>query len=143
MASYDLPHTATYQYAGVNFATTTTGKIPVPRKCTKGRVLDIAVYATTTFTQTTTAGAVEVGDGTTATKFANLSTGGTVAGNSVTGNDQTSGPVYQSTYFAANYNSGAGLHDLIVTFLAPTGGTPAGVGNVFIIMAWDEIQSYP
>jgi hypothetical protein len=143
MSQYDLPYVTTHTYPGVNFATTTTGKIPVPRKAAKGRVLDIACIATTTFTQTTTPGAVQVGDGTTAAIFGSLSMGGTAAGNSVTGNDQTSGPVYASTYFKQNYNSAGGLHDLIVTFLAPTGGTPAGAGTVFIYMGWDMIQSYP
>lgn len=133
---YDRPVFQTYTFPAVNFATGSSNKIPVPRKATQGRVVDIAVQATTTFTQTTTPGYVQVGDGTTPAAFAQLNMGATAANDTLSSGDQA---VYVATYQKGNYNSGAGLHDLIVTFVAPTGGTPAGAGTVIINMAWDQV----
>lgn len=139
MSQYDNPISLNYKFAAVNFATGSTAKIPVPYKAQGARVGDIAVVASVTFTQVTTPGLVQVGDGTTADKFASLNIGGTTSGNSIAGGDV--GGVYKAYYLAANYNSGAGLHDLIVTFVAPTGGTPAGTGDVYVSMLWDQIGS--
>lgn len=135
---YDNLRTVTYSYAAVNFASgNATHKVAVPRGCQMARVLDIMIEATVTFTQTTTPGLVQVGDGTTAAKFAQLSAGGTASGSTVGSGDQA---IWISNYLKGNYNSGAGLHDLTITFVAPTGGTPAGTGNVFITIGYDDIR---
>lgn len=140
MSQYDNLLEVTYAFAAVNFATTTTQKLPIPRTSKLARVLDIMVgQATVTFTQTTTPAAVQVGDGTTAAAFASLTIGGLVAGNTITGNDQAKG-VWIANYLAGNYNAGAGLHDLVATFVAPTGGTPAGTGTVYIVVGYDQIN---
>ena len=137
--AYDNLKTLTYGYAGVNFASgNATHKVAVPRAAQYARVLDIMVEATVTFTQTTTPGLVQVGDGTTANKFGQLSLGGTAAGSTIGSGDS---PVRTADYLKGNYNSGAGLHDLTITFVAPTGGTPAGTGNVFITIGYDQIQA--
>lgn len=135
---YDNLRPVTYSYAAVNFASgNATHKVTVPRGVQLARVLDIMVEATVTFTQTTTPGLVQVGDGTTANKFAQLSLGATASGSTIGSGDQA---IWQANYLKANYNSGAGLHDLTITFVAPTGGTPAGTGNVFICIGYDDIR---
>ena len=140
MSQYDQMIVETLRYPGVNFGGgTTTQKLPVPRGAQFARVLDLQVIASATFTQVTTPAEVQIGDGTTANKFSQLTVGGLVAGSSITGNDQTGG-TWISNYIAGNYNSGAGLHDLVATFVAPTGGTPAGTGDVIIILGWDQIE---
>lgn len=141
MSGYDNLISETLRYPAVNFGGgTTTQKIPVPCGAKLCRVLDIAVIASIVFTQVTTPALVQVGDGTTPNKFAQLTVGGLAAGNSITGNDQTGG-TWISNYLAANYNSGGGLHDLVATFVAPTGGSPTGTGDVLLRLGWDQIHT--
>lgn len=138
--AYDRLTSVCYTFPGVNFATTTTGKMKVPRGSQMARVLDILCSATVTFTQVTTPGQVQIGDGTTANAFAALTMGALAAGNTLGGSDVTNG-VFTAVYLAGNYNSGAGLHDLIATFLAPTGGTPAGTATVIVVVGYDQINT--
>lgn len=143
MSQYDDLNVVTYKYAALNFVSGAgTFKLPIPRSARFARVMDIMVVSTTTFTQTTTAALVQIGDGTTAAAFAQLSVGGTTAGNSITGQDQTGG-VWKGNYEAtANPAVGTAgvLHDLIMTIVAPTGGSPAGVGDVYVIVGYDQIN---
>ena len=140
MSQYDDLKTGTYKFAAVNFATGSTQKIVVPRTAKLARVLDIQLAnCTVAFTQVTTPALVQVGDGTTANAFAALTVGALAVGSSIGGADQTGG-IFTAVYQAGNYSSGAGLHDLIVTFVAPTGGTPAGTADVTILIGWDEIN---
>lgn len=92
----------------------------------KGRVSNILVYQVTeAFTATTTAGQILVGDGVTATLYANMSTGTTAIGATKSSADT------ELTYVAS------GTDELItVSFAAPTGGTPAGIGDVLITIDW-------
>lgn len=139
MSQYDDMITSSHAFPSVNFASGSTNKIKVPRGAKLGRVLDILVNATVLFTQVTTPAIVQVGDGTTPDIFATLTLGALAAGSTIGGGDVTNG-IFKSVYLAGNYASGAGLHDLTVTFVAPTGGTPAGTGTVLIIMGWDQIS---
>lgn len=138
-SGYDQLTSVSHSFPAVNFGTTTTAKIKIPRKATLARVMDILVTGTTLFTQVSTQAQIQVGDGSTPDIFAALFMGALAAGNTLGGSDSVAG-VYKAAYLAGNYNSGAGLHDLIVTFLAPTGGTPAGVGNVIVVVGYDQIQ---
>lgn len=139
MSQYDNLVTFSYDFNAVAFgAGTTTAKLPIPRGAQMARVLDIFVTATVVFTQVTTPALVQVGDGTTANKFAQLTVGGLAVGNTISGRD---GPIFQAVYNGPSYASGAGLHDLIATFVAPTGGSPTGTGNVQIIVGYDQIET--
>lgn len=139
MNGYDNLTPVSYSFAAVDFgAGDSTKKLKVPRGATMGRVLDILLAASETFTQTTTPGLVQVGDGTTADKFASLTCGALAAGSTLGGGD-VAGGVFESVYLAGNYNSGDGLHDLILTCVAPTGGTPAGIADVIVIVGYDQI----
>lgn len=148
MQGYDSNIVIPYKFAAMNFVTGAgTYKLPIPRSARFGRVMDIMVVSTTTFTQTTTDGIVQVGDGTTANAFAQLHVGGTAAGSSISGRDVTAQyGVWVANYIAAS-NPAVGvngvLHDLVMTIVAPTGGTPAGVGDVYVIVAYDQINRSP
>lgn len=139
MNGYDNLKTVCHSFAAVSLASgNVTKKLKVPRGAQMARVLDILMAASVTFTQTTTPAVVQVGDGTTADAFASLTVGALASGSTLGGGDVANG-VFKAVYLAGNYNSGAGLHDLIVTFVAPTGGTPAGTADVIVIVGYDNI----
>lgn len=140
MNGYDNLTPVSYSFAGVNLASgNVTKKLKVPRGAQLARVLDILAAASVTFTQTTTPAVVQIGDGTTADVFASLTLGALAAGSTLGGGD-VAGGVFKAVYLAGSYNSGNGLHDLIATFVAPTGGTPAGTADFTIIVGFDEIS---
>lgn len=148
MQGYDSSIGFPYKFAGLNFVSGAgTYKLPIPRSARFARILDIMVVATTTFTQTTTDAIVQIGDGVTANAFAQLHLGGLAAGSSISGRDLTSQfGVWNANYIALSNpavgNAGV-LHDLVMTIVAPTGGTPAGVGDVYVVVGFDQINRSP
>ena len=140
MNGYDNLKAVSYSFAGVNLASgNVTKKLKVPRGSQMARVLDILAAASVTFTQTTTPAVVQIGDGTTPDVFASLTLGALASGSTLGGGD-VAGGVFKAVYLAGAYNSGAGLHDLIATFVAPTGGTPAGTADFIIVVGYDVIS---
>lgn len=148
-SNYDSLYEVCYNFPSVNFATGSSQKMKIPRGAKMARVLDILVSATVLFTQVTTPAVVEIGDGTTANAFGQLSLGALAAGNTLGASDVVGGlfgvsnqfgNAAAAVYLAGNYNAGAGLHDLIATFVAPTGGTPAGTGTVIVVVGYDTIS---
>jgi hypothetical protein len=149
-SNYDSLTEVCYNFPGINFAAGSTAKLKIPRGAKMARVLDILFSATVLFTQVTTPANVQVGDGTNVSAFGQLSPGALAAGNTFGASDVVGGlfgPANQygnagaGIYLAGNYNSGAGLHDLIATFVAPTGGTPAGTATVIIVVGYDQITA--
>lgn len=139
MNGYDNLTPVCYQFAAVDFgAGDSTKKLKIPRGAQMARVLDILLTASETFTQTTTPGIVQVGDGTTADKFAAMTIGALASGSTLGAGD-VDGGLYKAVYLAYDYNSGDGLHDLILTCVGPTGGTPAGIADVIVIVGYDQI----
>lgn len=139
MNGYDNLKTVAYSFAGVNLASgNVTKKLKVPRGAQMARVLDILLAASVTFTQTTTPAVMQVGDGTVPDIFASLTVGALASGSTLGGGD-VAGGVFKAVYLAGNYNAGAGLHDLILTCVAPTGGTPAGTADVIVLVGYDNI----
>lgn len=136
--AYDNAKVVCYPFPAVDFSTGSTHKLKIPRGSAEARVMDILCSATVLFTQVTTPALVQVGDGTTADIFASLTLGALAAGSTIGGSDVANG-IFKAVYLAGNYNSGAGLHDLIATFVAPTGGTPAGTATVIIVVGYDQI----
>jgi hypothetical protein len=146
--NYDSLRMVSYTFPGVNFASGSSQKLKIPRGSRMARVCDILVSATVLFTQVTTPAVVQIGDGTTANAFGQLSLGALAAGNTIGASDVLGGlfgvgnqygNAATAVYLAGNYNSGAGLHDLIATFVAPTGGTPAGTATVIVVVGYDQI----
>lgn len=133
---YDNLKTVTYSFPAQSFATSGTAKIKVPKGAQMARVLDTLLSCTTTFTQVTTPALLEIGDGTTSDAFWSLTIGGLASGSTLGAGDQTPS-AFQAVYDAGAYDSA--LHDLTVSWVAPTGGTPAGVANVLIVVGYDQI----
>jgi hypothetical protein len=92
-----------------------------------GRLIDIAVHVTETFNQVTTPGYVRVGTGANPDAYAELNMG--AAANTDTWNTQDDPDAIIDSGLPADTQ-------IEVAFVAPTGGTPAGIGNVTIATEW-------
>lgn len=134
---YDNMKVVTYSFPAQSFAANGTAKLKIPKGAQMARVLDTLLTCTTSFTQVTTPALVEVGDGTTANAFWSLTVGGLTSGNTMGAGDQTL-PAFQAVYDAGAYDTA--LHDLTVSWVAPTGGTPAGVASVLVVVGYDQIN---
>jgi hypothetical protein len=133
--SYDAPLRITYSRNAINFATNSSRILRGP-KGKRGRVVDIQVSGTTLFTNVTTSGRVQVGvAGSAATLKANadLDLGALAAGAAINASNQNNALVGQPgsaiPYLAADT-------DFTLGFIGPTGGTPAGVGDVDLTIDW-------
>jgi hypothetical protein len=144
VAFYNTPDRVTYSFPAVNFGSNTTRYIKGPAGKV-GKIVEMLVCPTTSFTGTTAAGRLQLGDGVTATKYADLALGaagaGPAAGAPVRATDVTkvgSGAALKGqdpnvlpfTFIPAD-------QIITVTNLAPT-GTPAGVADETITIEWFE-----
>ena len=135
---YDRPNRVSYNFAAINFATTTTRVFRTPKNKT-GRVAYAAIMCTTTFVGTSTPGKLQLGDGSTANKYIDLPAGtaGTplTASHSAAASDKASGLVANDPanlpflYLAADT-------EYTVTFAAGTGGSVAGVADCVIEISY-------
>jgi len=127
--SYDNPLRVTYSFAAMDFGTTKTRYIRGPAG-KRGRVVDATLSVTTLFTAVTTGAHIEVGP--TGTLTAALDwTLTTNAANSTANASGQSGAIKTgaASFLAADT-------DALVTFLAPTGGSPAGIADVHLTVEW-------
>lgn len=110
-----------------------TQRLPVPRGARSGRVLDISVNVGTLFTQVTTPAFIRVGVSGTLAKFAELNLGAAAANTIYNFRDNNG--------FRAVWQAGVdNVDEWVLTFVDPTGGTPAGVASsVEIQIGWDNI----
>lgn len=129
--SYEAPFRQSYAFPAVNFGSTTLKKIRGPKGMT-GKVVSIHAYVTTLFTAVTTEGAIALGSDASTNKdiYASMGMSTTAAlatreSSNVTGAIKTG-----STSFATKDT------DIFVNFVAPTGGSPAGVADVNIVIEW-------
>ncbi|MGH2903918.1 MAG: hypothetical protein ACRDK7_10090 [Solirubrobacteraceae bacterium] len=128
--SYSNPKRVNYSYPAQNFTTPITRQIKPPKGCTHGNVVDIHMSVTTTFTQTTTPGFVKIGDGTTDDKYASLNMGAAAAGAAYNVGD--GGTIAKGGIDLDRDNISA----ITLKTVAPTGGTPAGVGDLNVTIEW-------
>ena len=117
--SYENPSVFSPPLGSVSFATTTTRVIRLPRN-KAGRIIDIGVYATVLFTNVTTGAKVQVGNGTVANFYGEFGQLGALAAGA-SSNSSNIALVGVGVELPANT-------DITLTFLAPTGGAPAGTG---------------
>jgi len=125
--SYSNPNRMCYSFGAIDFGAggdVTSIQGPAGKA---GRLVEIMVAATETFTATTTQADVQVG----------------------TGADPDANALFQlGTLADTNSVSAYGTSSIIdadiaadtqveVTFTAPTGGTPAGIADVTIVIDWD------
>lgn len=131
MKSYSNPLQLTYSFGNLNFVSGAGAyKIKPPKRCTAGRVEEIAVMVTTTFTQVTTPAYVRIGTASDNDKYAEMNMGAAAANAAYNLQDDTDAII-------SNINlSGDGVSEIQVTVVAPTGGSPAGVGYLNIGISW-------
>lgn len=131
---YDNPRTITYSLGSHNFgAGAGAFAIRPPAGCKTGRVVDIHVMPTVTFTQVTTPAFVRVGTTGVPAKYAELNLGAAAATDGY--NLSNTGVKPQPFDMEADV-----ISQLEVVFVAPTGGTPAGTGLVQVTVDWFKRQ---
>lgn len=92
----------------------------------RGRLVDVHLgEVTETFTNTTTSAKIRVGTSADPDKHCEMDCGTTASGSSATA---TAAELY-NTEIAAD-------EEVHVDYVAPTGGTPAGIGCVSIVIEW-------
>lgn len=93
----------------------------------RGQLVDVHVMKVTeAFTATTTAAFINIGDGSDADKYCSMSLGTTAIDAVDTLQDAE---LFSLVEIAADEQP-------VVTYVAPTGGTPAGIGEVEVTIAW-------
>jgi hypothetical protein len=149
MSSYDKPLRRLYLFTQVDLTAGDTRRIRLPTAAGMNsgspvrfvRITDLYMNVShTAATVVTTAGIVQVGDGTTAGKFAaqkiGVDAGSTVAKGTTYGIQDVDGRVsnYKNRIDLLNDGATAGTLQtfLDVTFVAPTGGSPGGAGDVVL-----------
>lgn len=128
--SYSLPNRRSYSFPNVAFGTSSFQTVTGP-KGKAGRIVAINVAATVLFTNVTTAGRVDLGNATTANANQSLALGALAASASISSDDAVSTFTNTTPVVAADV-------PLKVSFIAPTGGSPAGTATVTVIMDWDD-----
>lgn len=121
---YDSPLRETYTFAAINFASASTLAIKGPTG-KQARLESVMVSVTTSFVGTTTPGQVLVGLSGDTDAYDTLNVGaagaGTAAGAAVRSDPRTSIPADTA---------------VLVTTVAPTGGSPAGVATINVTIGW-------
>lgn len=134
--SYSNPTVVTYQLAQHDFgAGAGTNSCKAPAGLENGRILDIGVgNITEAFTDDTTAAFVQVGDGTDVDKYCQLEVAngtGSAIGDTYNARDDVNA-IIEADVLVSDLTGG----QLEITYVAPTGGTPAGIGDAYITIAW-------
>jgi len=124
---YDNPTTITYSFGEFDFGNGSESLSVKGLSGKRGVLKDICVSASETFTADTTPAYVEVGTASDPDAFAKLSIATTADTNAITASE-TSGAIIDSIIPVDT--------QVEVTFVAPTGGTPAGKGYVSITIDW-------
>lgn len=127
MTSYSQPIYMTYSFGSIDFGAggdVTSLKGP---SGLSGRLKEICVSATETFNAVTTDADVQLGTAADPNAYAELTLGTLADTDSITAT-ATSGAIIEADIPADT--------QVEVTFTAPTGGTPAGIADVHILIAW-------
>lgn len=143
-ASYDKPIRHSYFYNAIDIGSGNSQRTIMGPKGKTGRVAFVSASVTTSFVGTTTPGYVRVGDGTTDALYAQLALGAAGAGTAAnaavaadtTSNGLSSSGAVSDPQAQTNSTPGQNSNNMIVKFVAPTGGSPAGVADVLIEVDW-------
>lgn len=137
MASFSNPDQMTYSFGLLSFTSALTHAVKPPPRHNQGRVLDIHVRVTITFTQVTTPAFVNVGTAASASKYAQLNMGAAAAGSSYNFIDGAGTPANMALVVFSDINLGRDAVSAIQFQVVPmTGGTPAGSGYLEIGIDW-------
>jgi hypothetical protein len=123
------PRTVTYVLSGVDFgAGDSAHAIKAPRAYTLGRLIDVGVAVSETFSATSTQGFVRVGTASDPDAYAELQMGTAAATNFFNTQDDPDAILNEEINVVTS--------QLEVACIAPTGGTPTGIGDVHIVIDW-------
>lgn len=132
--SYDNAFSMTYSVSALAFGgTATTRGIKPPKNLYRGNIRDITTSVTVLFTAVTTAAFIKVGHAGDDDYFALLSMGTAAA--AVGYGLRDAGTIYKMIDMANDATSGV-LTQVLVTYAAATGGSPAGTADVNICVDW-------
>ena len=139
MKSYDNPLTISYSLGSHDFGAG-AGAYAIQRPKGKGsaRIEEIHLAVSETFTDDSTTGFVRIGTAADADKFAELSTATAAATDGFGTNDDQDAIKTAGLFIDLDRDgdSGAALDQLEVALVAPTGGVPAGIALVTIVVSW-------
>jgi hypothetical protein len=125
--AYDNPFRVTYNLGTIDFGAGDEAlAIRAPAGFSNGRLRHIGVVVKETFTNTTTEAFVRIGTATDADAYAELAMGTAADTNYYCERDDTD----------AIIDEWVDDTQLEVACIAPTGGTPAGIGDVHIVIDW-------
>jgi hypothetical protein len=124
------PVEVTYNWPAQNFTSPITRAVKPPVRANRGRITNLSVSVTTLFTAVTTQGFVRVGTAGNASLYAELGMGTAAAGTAY--NDRDFPRTIRSDIDMTRDN----ITQVLVATIAPTGGTPAGVGDIQLAIAW-------
>lgn len=125
--AYDNPLSVTYSFGPIDFgAGGDAAAIRAPAGFENGRIKHIGVAVTETFTADTTPGYVRIGTAADPDAYAELNMATAADTDYHCERDDTD----------AIINASVDSTQLEVAFVAPTGGTPAGIGHVNIVIDW-------
>lgn len=134
--SYDNATILNHSYNAQDIGNgTITKKIRPPRGATRGRVESIHLLASETFNQVTTQAYIRVGVASDLDKFAELAIGALASGATLSESDAATlaSVLTDDGQFDLSQET---EDELTVTMVAPTGGTPAGIADVDLSIAW-------
>lgn len=131
---YDNALRLTYGSSALAFgATGSTRGIKAPKGLSRGNIREIHNCVTATFTATTTQAFIRIGHAGDADYFAELGMGTIAGGNGYGLRD--AGSIFKVIDVANDTVAGV-LTQILVTYVAATGGTPAGTADVTITIDW-------
>ena len=127
--SYSDPRPYTYSFGEIDFgALSTDERLVITGPSGKqGTIKEVLVSATETFTSDTTEGAVNLGSAAAGAQYVAMGLGTLANANDQRMTDTAADLVLEAVPADT---------DIHVTFVAPTGGTPAGKGFVQIMIEW-------
>lgn len=131
--SYETPKTLSFVFPTVDIgAGNGSAKFRLP-KGMKGRVLDIHLSATETFTAVTTPGTVALGTASDADAYVDETSLGTLAAGECVALSVASGANFLRDADGTIKVLPADT-DVVLTYVAPTGGTPAGIATITVFV---------
>lgn len=130
--SFGNPIVITYAIPAVNITAGAATAIKAPNGFSNGRILDVGCRVTTSFTAVTLAGRMKVGTTGAAAAYADLMMATADGGTGAAATDLWNTQNKPSAITEPDVTD----EQIEVTFTAPTGGAPAGVGDFYITVAW-------
>jgi hypothetical protein len=125
--AYENPTTISYNLNSVDFGDGTTAHYIKGPKGKVGRIVDVHLDVKETFNAVTTQAFFRAGTATAAAAYWEYSLGTTAAGAAF--NVQNQPAADKATNVPEN-------SQIVIACVAPTGGTPAGIANVTVVVNW-------